>query len=55
MGAVLTPVGALAGITFTSILKIFQVNYSFKQYAAYGAAIGVPTLFSALLGLAVFG
>ena len=55
VGAVLTPVGALAGITFTSILKIFQVNYSFKQYAAYGAAIGVPTLFSALLGLAVFG
>lgn len=53
LGAVLTPVGALAGITFTSILKVFQVNYSFKRYAAYGAAVGIPALISALLGLAL--
>ena len=53
LGAVLTPVGALAGITFSSILKVFQVNYSFKRYAAYGAAVGIPALISALLGLAL--
>ena len=51
VGAFFTPVGALAGIMWASILKRFNVDFSFKKYVAYGAAVGFPTLFAALFGL----
>ena len=53
IGAYFTPVGALAGIMWVSILKRFEVDFSFKRYIAYGASVGFPTLLSALLGLLI--
>ncbi len=51
--AVLTPVGALAGIMWSGILKEQRVKFSYAAYIKYGAAISVPTLLAALGGLAL--
>ena len=53
IGAYFTPVGALAGIMWVSILRRFEVDFSFKRYIAYGALVGFPTLLSALMGLLI--
>ncbi len=53
VGAFLTPVGALAGIMFTDLIRQKQVRFSFKTFILYGAAISLPTLFAALAGLAI--
>ena len=53
IGAFFTPVGALAGIMWASILKRFNVNFSFKKFILYGIVIAIPTLLAALLGLTV--
>ncbi len=56
IGAFFTPVGALAGIMWASILKRLGVKLSFKRFIIYGAEIAIPTLLLALLGvLIVFG
>lgn len=51
VGAFLTPVGALAGIMFTDLIRKDGVEYGFKAFVKYGIIISVPTLFSALCGL----
>ena len=51
IGAYLTPVGALAGIMWSSILRRFGVDFSFRKFLLYGAAVALPTLAAALLGL----
>lgn len=51
IGAYLTPVGALAGIMWSSILRRFGVRFSFRKFLLYGAAVSVPTLAAALAGL----
>ena len=51
IAAYITPVGALAGIMWMSLLKTYNINFSFKKFALYGAAIGIPTLIVALLTL----
>lgn len=51
IGAYLTPVGALAGMMWSSILRRFGVAFSFRQFMLYGAAVAIPTLLAALLGL----
>ena len=48
VGAFLTPIGALAGIMFTNLTEKHGVKYGFKEFIKYGAAISIPTLFSAL-------
>lgn len=48
IGAFLTPIGALAGIMFTSLLSVYEVNYGFKKFIKYGVMISIPTLFTAL-------
>lgn len=53
LGAYLTPVGALAGIMWTGLLRTHEVKFSFKKFIAYGVAVGVPALCSALIGLAL--
>ena len=53
VGAFVTPIGALAGIMFTKLTKEHQVDYSFKRFIGYGAAISLPTLAVALLVLSV--
>ncbi len=50
LGAILTPVGALAGIMWSNILRRCDVKYGFLSFIKYGMIIGVPTLIiSALL------
>lgn len=51
IGAILTPIGALAGIMWMSLLKQYNVNYSFKKFTKYGIIISVPTLLITLLVL----
>ena len=50
-GAFLTPVGALAGIMWTNILKAQNVKMSYLKFMKYGFAVAVPTLAAALFGL----
>ncbi|MBR0439226.1 MAG: hypothetical protein IJK27_00490 [Bacilli bacterium] len=53
IGAFLTPIGALAGIMFSSLLNKFDVKYSFIDFVKYGLIIAIPTASMALLGLFV--
>lgn len=53
LGAVLTPIGALAGIMWSGILHSNAVGFSFKDFVKYGAAVSVPALFAALGALAL--
>lgn len=54
LGAYLTPVGALAGIMWASILKKEKVEFSFLSFIKYGVIISIPTLFVSLLSLTLF-
>lgn len=53
IGAFLTPIGALAGIMFTSLLVKYDVNYGFKKFIKYGIIISIPTLLVALVTLTI--
>lgn len=52
LGAIFTPVGALAGIMWSGLLKKNGIKFSFKNFIVYGAAVSVPSLITCL---AVFG
>jgi len=54
LGAYLTPVGALAGIMWASILKKEKVEFSFLSFIKYGVIISIPTLLVSLLSLTLF-
>lgn len=54
LGAFLTPIGALAGIMFTSLLKKYDVKYTFIDFIKYGVIISIPTLLIALFSLMLF-
>ena len=49
IGAFLTPIGALAGIMFTDLVRRQEVTYSFLSFIKYGLIISIPTLLVALL------
>lgn len=53
LGAIFTPVGALAGIMWSGLLKKNGIKFSFKNFIVYGAAVSVPSLITclAILGL----
>lgn len=51
IGAFFTPIGALAGIMWTGILKKHNVTFNFLTYVKYGVVISIPTLIATLLGL----
>ena len=53
IGAFLTPIGALAGIMWLSILKKHEIKFSFLDFIKYGAIISIPTLIVSLLGLVI--
>ena len=53
IGAYLTPVGALAGIMWSSILKRYGIGLSFKDFLKYGSVVAVPTLLAVLIALSV--
>lgn len=53
LGAFFTPIGALAGIMWSAMLKKYGVRLSFIDFVRYGAAIALPSLVMALLGLLI--
>lgn len=53
LGAYLTPIGALAGIMWTGLLKTHNVTFAFKDFTKYGVLVATPTIIVALLGLLV--
>lgn len=44
IAAFITPIGALAGIMWMSLLKSYDIKFSFKEFMKYGLIIGIPTL-----------
>lgn len=48
LGAFLTPIGALAGIMWMSLLKRHDVKMRFTDFVKYGAIVSVPSLVAAL-------
>ena len=48
IGAFLTPMGALAGIMFISLLNDHEVKFSFADFMKYGIIIALPTITAAL-------
>lgn len=51
VGAFLTPIGALAGIMWMSILKENEVDFSFMKFIKYGILISIPTILISLFVL----
>ena len=53
LGAIFTPVGALAGIMWSGLLKKNGIKFSFKNFIVYGATVSIPSLITclAVLGL----
>lgn len=51
LGAFLTPVGALAGIMFGSIVNRHGLKFGYADFLKIGVCVAVPALFSALGGL----
>lgn len=51
IGAFLTPIGALAGIMWSNILKEQKVEFSFLTFVKYGVLLAIPTLLAAIGGL----
>lgn len=51
IGAYLTPIGALAGIMWSSIINKHGVKFGYADFLKIGALISVPALFAALGGL----
>lgn len=49
IGAFLTPIGALAGIMWMSILKKNDVKFSFVNFMKYGFIISIPTILVTVL------
>ena len=53
IGAFLTPIGALAGIMFTNLVKEHDTKYTFLDFIKYGSIISIPVIAIALLTLSL--
>lgn len=53
IGAILTPVGALAGIMWMRLLKVNNVNYTFKEFSKNGLIITLFLLFGSSISLLI--
>lgn len=53
IGAYFTPLGALAGIMWSGILKKMGISFSFRKYISYGIRISIPVLAVALAVLSL--
>ncbi len=51
IGAYFTPLGALAGIMWSGILRKMNISFTFKNYISYGIRISIPVMVAALAGL----
>lgn len=54
IGAFLTPIGALAGIMFTDLIKQQDVKFSFLDFIKYGVIISLPVISVALAMTCLF-
>ena len=54
IGAFLTPIGALAGIMFSSLLRKYEIKFTFLDFVRCGTIIALPTISVALLSLHFF-
>ena len=48
LGAFFTPIGALAGLMFSSILAEHDVKFGYRQFLKLGATVALPSLAAAL-------
>ena len=53
LGAFFTPIGALAGIMWMQLLRAHDIRLSFGRFTRYGAAVALPSLLLAILGLTI--
>lgn len=53
LGAILTPIGALAGIMWTNILNQYKIKFRFLDFVKYGVIISIPALIMAISGLCI--
>ena len=53
LGAFLTPIGALAGIMFSSLLAKQGVRFGYLDFLKLGVTVAIPTLCAALFGLSL--
>ncbi|MFA5236143.1 MAG: SLC13 family permease [Bacilli bacterium] len=53
LGAILSPIGALAGIMWMSILKREGIRYGYGSFLRYGFIISLPLMLISLLGLSL--
>ena len=53
LGACLTPIGALAGIMWSSILKKHGLKFGYTDFLKIGVTIAIPALLAALGVLAI--
>ncbi len=51
LGACLTPIGALAGIMWSSILRGHHLKFGYLQFLKIGVTVAIPSLLAALLVL----
>lgn len=51
IGAFLTPVGALAGIMWSNLIKREGIKYSFAEFVKYGFLTGIPAILAAIAGI----
>lgn len=54
IGAFLSPIGALAGIMFTSLVNKNDIKFKFIDFMKYGMIVSLPTITVALLTLDLF-
>lgn len=53
IGAFLTPIGALAGIMWLSLLKKQKLKFSFVSFMEYGAIFSIPAILIAILMITI--
>ena len=53
IGAFLTPIGALAGIMWLSLLKKQKIKFSFGSFLKYGAVFAVPAILIVILMITI--
>lgn len=53
LGAIFTPVGALAGIMWMSILQEKNIKFTFADFTKYGVIVSLPALLTALAVLQI--
>lgn len=53
IGAFLTPIGALAGVMWSSILREQNIKFGYIDFLKYGALISIPTMAAALVALMI--